>query len=73
MWQEVEAEIERRDAPGYDRAFSLLSDHLDLAVTDGTQQDFDHRLASISERHDKKGRFIERLAKPGVPPSVRLL
>ena len=71
--QDVEAEIERRNAPGYDRAFSPLSDLLDLAKTDGTQQDFDHRLALIRERHDKKGRFIERPAKRGVPPSGRLL
>jgi hypothetical protein len=72
-WQEVETGIERRSAPGYDRAFGLLSDLLDLAEMDGTRQDFDDRLASIRQRHDKKGRFIGRLAKLGVPPSGRLL
>jgi hypothetical protein len=61
VWREVEAEIERRNAPGYDRAAGLLSDLHALAVEEGSQEEFGHRLAAIRTRHEKKGKFIERL------------
>jgi hypothetical protein len=61
VWREIEAEIERRNASGYDRAATLLSDLQALAVEEASQADFRRRLASIRARHEKKGRFIERL------------
>lgn len=66
VWSEIEAEVERRNAAGYDRAASLLSDLQALAVEDGSQADFNRRLASIRTRHEKKGRFIERLTTFGL-------
>ena len=64
-WREIEEEIERRNAPGYDRAASLLSDLQALAKEEGSQADFGRRLASIRLRHEKKGKFIERLDRLG--------
>lgn len=61
VWREIEAEIERRNASGYDRAATLLSDLRALADEDGSQADFRRRLASIRARHQKKVKFIERL------------
>jgi hypothetical protein len=63
VWQEIETEIARRNPSGYDRATSLLSDLQALAVEEGSQDDFDHRLESLRARHGSKGRFIERLTK----------
>lgn len=61
VWREIEEEIERRNASGYDRAASLLFDLHALAAEEGRQGEFHRRLASIRARHDKKFRFIERL------------
>jgi hypothetical protein len=61
VWREIEAEIERRNASGYDRAASLLSDLQALAVEEAGQADFRRRLASIRARHEKKGKFIKRV------------
>lgn len=63
VWREIEQEIERRNASSYDRAANLLSDLQALAIDEGSQDDFNHRLASIRARHEKKGKFIERLTK----------
>ena len=65
VWREIEEEIERRNASSYDRAANLLSDLQALAVEDGNQADFSRRLASIRARHEKKGKFIERLTRLG--------
>jgi hypothetical protein len=65
VWREVEAEIARRNPSSYDKAAGLLLDLRALAAADGSQDDFDRRLASIRTRHEKKGRFIERLDKLG--------
>jgi hypothetical protein len=62
VWREIEAEIERRNPSGYDRAASLLSDLHVLAVEEGSEDDFSHRLVSIRARHERKGKFIERLS-----------
>lgn len=62
VWQEVEAEIERRNAPGYDKAATLLLDLRAIAETRGTLAEFGRRLHEIRERHARKQRFIERLA-----------
>jgi hypothetical protein len=61
VWQEVEAEIERRNAPGYDKAAALLLDLRAIAETRGTLTEFGRQLHEIRERHARKGRFIERL------------
>lgn len=63
VWREIEDEIERRNARGYDRAASLLFDLHALAVEEGSQGEFNRRLASIRTRHEKKGKFIERLTR----------
>jgi hypothetical protein len=65
IWGEIEEEIERRNAAGYDRAASLLSDLQALSAEQGSQKDFDRRIALIRTRHEKKGKFIERLIKFG--------
>ncbi|HEY9536541.1 MAG TPA: hypothetical protein VIS03_03030 [Kiloniellaceae bacterium] len=65
VWREIEDEIERRNAAGYDRATSLLCDLQVLAMEEGSQSDFARRLASIRARHERKGKLIERLATLG--------
>ena len=62
VWREVEAEIERRDAAGYDNAAGLLLDLKAVAEERGSIEDFRHRLRAIRDRHVRKERFIERLA-----------
>ena len=66
IWREIEDEIGRRNALGYDRAANLLSDLRALAAEEGTQDDFSHRLASIRARHERKGQFIARLSAFGI-------
>lgn len=65
VWHEIEAEIERRNASAYDRAASFLFDLQALATEEGRQDDFTRHLAAIRIRHEKKGKFIERLATLG--------
>ena len=48
--------------PGYDRAASLLFYLHALARQEGSLGEFNRRLTAIRARHEKKGRFIERLA-----------
>ncbi len=61
VWAEVETEIARRNAAGYDRAAMLLSDLGAIAAEDGTEADFARRLAAIRDRHARKQKFLERL------------
>ncbi|MBR0756092.1 hypothetical protein JQ604_28290 [Bradyrhizobium jicamae] len=61
VWREIEQEIERRNPTGYDNAIGLLSDLQVLAGEEGSQNDFDRRLAEMRVRHEKKVKFIERL------------
>src|SRR5258708_16057049 len=65
VWREIADRIERRNPPGYDQAISLLSDLHALAVEEGSQDDFNSRVGSIRARHERKGKFIERLNKLG--------
>lgn len=68
VWREVENEIERRNPAGYDRALALMADLAALATEVGREDDFNRRIADIRLRHEKKGRFIERLVgleRPG--------
>lgn len=62
VWGEVEIEVERRNAGGYDRAAALLRDMQHIALEQGTDDEFARRLADIGERHAHKPRFIDRLA-----------
>jgi hypothetical protein len=61
VWGDVEAEIERRNQPGYEAAAGLLSDLKALATDQEMLADFTRRLEAIRERHARKGKFIERL------------
>ncbi len=61
VWPEVEAQIELRNASGYDRATALLVDLEALAKEEGTETAFARRVAAIRERHGSKKRFIERI------------
>jgi hypothetical protein len=65
VWDEIESEIARRNASGYDRAASRLGDLRTLAEERGTLPDFTRRLHAIRERHAGKPRLIERLAGMG--------
>lgn len=65
IWREIEAEIERRNATGYDRATSLLLDLRAISKEKGAPQDFLRRLQEIRNRHARKELLIERLAKLG--------
>ena len=62
VWREVETEIERRNAAGYERAVHLLRDLRALAEEDGSVEEFSERVRSLRNRHERKRRFIERLA-----------
>jgi len=63
VWDEVETEIEHRNPAGYDKAASLLLDLRAIANESGTMTDFALRLGAIRERHARKERFLDRLAK----------
>jgi hypothetical protein len=65
VWREIETEIERRNAAGYDKAAGLLFDLRAIAEERGAIPDFEKRLRAIRERHARKERFVERLAKIG--------
>jgi hypothetical protein len=57
-----------RNTPGHRgraAASDLLSDLQVLAIDEGSEDDFAHRLASIRARHEKKRKFIERLTGLG--------
>jgi hypothetical protein len=73
VWREIEQEIERRNAAGYDNAMRLLSDLQLLAAEEGNRDDFARRLDSIRARHEKKAKFIERLSKLGNDRDQRLV
>ena len=61
VWQDIDAEIERRNASGYDRAIGLILDLEAIAVEQGQTGAFAERIGAIRERHARKARFIERL------------
>jgi hypothetical protein len=72
VWREIEQEMERRNPTGYDNAMTLLFDLQALAVEEGNQGDFERRLGTIRARHEKKGKFIERLSKLGRDSNERI-
>jgi hypothetical protein len=61
-WDALEAEIERRNAAGYDAAAVMLADLRALAAERDALAGFATRLADIRARHARKGQFIARLA-----------
>lgn len=65
VWLEVQTEIERRNAAGYDKAANLLRDLRTISRENGTAEEFDRRLQQIRDRHARKERLIERLARLG--------
>ncbi|GBQ30490.1 hypothetical protein ACLRDC_15520 [Gluconacetobacter sacchari] len=65
VWSEIEAEIEHRNASGYDKALRLLLDLKTIAEEQGKTEDFSRRLAAMRERHARKLRFIDRLVALG--------
>ena len=65
VWREIDAEIELRNAAGYDKAASLLFDLRAIAEETGETRSFDQRLQTIRARHARKGSFIERLKSLG--------
>ena len=62
IWRDLETEIERRNASGYEKAVALLVDLAALADQRGTSAEFDARLDAIKQRHSGKSRFIQRLS-----------
>jgi hypothetical protein len=60
-WQDVEAEIERRNATAYDRAATLLADLKTLAAEDGTLDTYARNLEDLRTRHARKPKLLERL------------
>ena len=63
VWREIESEIEKRNANGYDRATALLVDLRALAEEDDAMATFSGHLNALRLRHERKTRFIERLAE----------
>ena len=61
VWNEVEREIEYKNASSYDRAVQLLLDLRALAGETGGEVDFARRIESVRDRHERKRAFINRL------------
>ena len=61
VWDEIESEVEKRHASGYDLAAALLADLKALAEEDGAAAVFAGRLDDIRRRHSRKWGFIRRL------------
>lgn len=62
VWGEIETQVERRNAAGYDCAASLLLDLRAIAGEQGSTEGFNARLRDIRDRHARKARFIKRIA-----------
>ena len=63
VWGEIETEIGRRNASGYDRAAGLIFDLRTLAEQDGATEEFSKRVRSICHRHARKWSFLQRLGE----------
>ena len=61
VWQEVEELVSRRNGPAYDRATALLADLREPSRKGRKTTKFARRLAALRARHERKGRFLERL------------
>lgn len=62
VWDEVETQIGKRNASGYDRAAGLIFDLRTLAEEEGEMEEFSKRVRSIRHRHARKRQFLLRLA-----------
>lgn len=60
-WREVDDEIDRRNAAGYDRAAAILADLREIAASKGNSNEFERRVGALREKHARKGQFIDRL------------
>ena len=61
VWDEVEREIESKNAKSYDRAIEILKDLQVLAREEGKAREFYERIRSIRSRHPYKEAFLRRL------------
>ena len=61
VWDEIETEVEKRNASGYGRAAALLRDLKALAGEDGATAVYADRLDDLRRRHSRKWGFIKRL------------
>ena len=61
VWREVEELVSRRNGPAYDRATALLLDLRARSRKGKKMTKFARLLATLRSRHQRKGRFIERL------------
>ena len=61
VWDEVETQIGKRHANGYDRAAGLIFDLRTLAEEEGAMEEFSKRVRSIRHRHARKRQFLLRL------------
>ncbi len=66
VWREVEDQVALRNPSGYERATTLLADLREIARESGRAGEFERRLAAIRTRHERKGRFTERLDAAGL-------
>ena len=62
VWDEIETEVGRRNASGYDQAARLLTDLAELSEEQDRYETFERHLEDLRERHARKPRFIERLS-----------
>lgn len=65
VWTEIEREIERRNANGYERAAALLTDLQVLAQEKGGTVAFARRVEELRGRHGRKKRLMERIGGIG--------
>jgi hypothetical protein len=65
-WRDVEELIGQRNNPAYDKTVTLLADLRELALRQGTDDAFHHRLVELHTRHRTKRRLVERLTAAGL-------
>jgi hypothetical protein len=70
VWRDVEAEIGRGNATGYDRAVGLLLDLRTVARQRDALAEFDRRVAEIREQNARKAKFLERIDRAELTPQV---
>jgi hypothetical protein len=61
-WADLESLINLRNGPAYEEAAFLLCDLRDLALQQDTDDEFHRRFRELRHRHERKPRFLERLA-----------
>jgi hypothetical protein len=65
-WRDLEELIGQRNNPAYDKTAALLADLRELALRQGTDDVFHHRLIELRTRHRTKRRLVERLTAAGL-------